>query len=176
MIFTDFCGNLGAILDSFWAYFGPWGPTLGSPGGRRPTSPPTWLKNRLQTNIWADNRPMPLTVFWLDSPRFFMQIHVVDSFFRLLEVRFVAVFYWFSTVLTGLLRAILSHFGPLGASDMSLQPQWISSSLSASRPPWASNISKIHWKSKSLIFLWTIVFLTVFDHCSGYKNGYEADF
>ena len=33
---------------------------------------------------------MPL--FWLDSPRFFMQIHVVDSFFGLLEVRFVIVF------------------------------------------------------------------------------------
>ena len=33
---------------------------------------------------------MPL--FWLDSPRFFMQIHVVDSFFRLLELRFVTIF------------------------------------------------------------------------------------
>ena len=30
---------------------------------------------------------MPL--FWLDSPRFFMKLHVVDSFFRLLEIHFV---------------------------------------------------------------------------------------
>ena len=33
---------------------------------------------------------MPL--FWLDSPRFFMQIHVVDSFFCLLEIRSVTIF------------------------------------------------------------------------------------
>ena len=33
---------------------------------------------------------MPL--FWLDSPRFFMQIHVVDSIFGLLEIRFVTFF------------------------------------------------------------------------------------
>ena len=33
---------------------------------------------------------MPLS--WLDSPRFFMQIHVVDSIAGLLEVRFVTIF------------------------------------------------------------------------------------
>ena len=35
---------------------------------------------------------MPL--FWLDSPRFFMQIHVVDSIIGLLEVRFVIIFFY----------------------------------------------------------------------------------
>ena len=33
-----------------------------------------------------------MSLFWLDLTRFFMQIHVVDSFFGFVEVRFVTVF------------------------------------------------------------------------------------